>query len=50
MAVAHHNIRHTDRPVLHALAKNWRLLQLRGIAGIVFGILAFAWPGSLAGI
>jgi uncharacterized membrane protein HdeD (DUF308 family) len=35
----------SDRPVLHALAKNWWLLLLRGIAGIVFGVLAFEWPG-----
>jgi uncharacterized membrane protein HdeD (DUF308 family) len=35
----------SDRPVLHALAKNWWLLLLRGIAGIVFGVLAFSWPG-----
>jgi uncharacterized membrane protein HdeD (DUF308 family) len=33
------------RPMLHALAKCWWLLLLRGIAGIVFGILAFVWPG-----
>ena len=33
------------RPVLHALAKSWWLLLLRGIAAIIFGILAFVWPG-----
>ncbi len=30
---------------LHALAKVWWLFLIRGIAGIVFGLLAFAWPG-----
>jgi uncharacterized membrane protein HdeD (DUF308 family) len=39
----------TDRkpalPGLHALAKNWWLLLLRGISGIIFGVLAFIWPG-----
>jgi uncharacterized membrane protein HdeD (DUF308 family) len=33
------------RPMLHALARGWWLLLLRGIAGIIFGILAFIWPG-----
>jgi uncharacterized membrane protein HdeD (DUF308 family) len=28
-----------------ALAKNWWSLVIRGIAGIVLGILTFAWPG-----
>jgi uncharacterized membrane protein HdeD (DUF308 family) len=31
--------------LLHALAKNWWLTLLRGICAIVFGVLAFIWPG-----
>lgn len=32
-------------PMLHALARNWWLILLRGIAAIVFGVLTFIWPG-----
>ena len=32
-------------PMVHVLAKNWWLVLLRGIFAIVFGILAFIWPG-----
>jgi uncharacterized membrane protein HdeD (DUF308 family) len=31
--------------LLHSLGRNWWLVVLRGIAAIIFGILAFVWPG-----
>lgn len=31
--------------LLHALAKNWWLEVLRGVAAIILGVLAFVWPG-----
>jgi uncharacterized membrane protein HdeD (DUF308 family) len=48
--------RRTERGVIHiaivdveTLARNWWLVLLRGIAGIIFGVLAFVWPSlSLA--
>ena len=32
-------------PILPMLARYWWLILLRGIAAIIFGILAFIWPG-----
>src|SRR4051812_20518350 len=31
--------------MVHALAKNWWMLLLRGVAAIIFGVLALTWPG-----
>jgi uncharacterized membrane protein HdeD (DUF308 family) len=31
--------------ILPALARYWWLILLRGIAAIIFGVLAFIWPG-----
>jgi uncharacterized membrane protein HdeD (DUF308 family) len=31
--------------LLHALARNWWLILLRGVCAVIFGMLTFIWPG-----
>ena len=33
-----------DRPVLEFLAKHWWVLVVRGVAGVLFGVVTFVWP------
>jgi len=33
-----------ERPVLEFLAKHWWVLVVRGVAGVLFGVMTFVWP------
>jgi len=35
--------------MLDALQRGWRFLVLRGVCAVIFGILAFVWPGATLG-
>ena len=45
--VSSSNVPPVRRPLLlHALARNWWLILLRGICAIIFGVLTFIWPAA----
>ena len=35
----------TPRPMLHAMVQYWWVFLLKGVCAIIFGVLAFVWPG-----
>ncbi|TLP76705.1 HdeD family acid-resistance protein [Pseudomonas nitroreducens] len=35
----------SQHPLWHALGRHWKWIALRGVAALLFGILAMVWPG-----